>query len=83
MIHTAIDCIAELDADPLAAETNALLVVRATSKVGDNSLESELARDLELLKKFIGNDDFGFDSIKFFGALWSHEPPHWFVNNEQ
>ncbi|MCA9044510.1 MAG: hypothetical protein KDA69_09325 [Planctomycetaceae bacterium] len=82
VIHTAIDCIAELDVDPLAAETNALLVIRTTSKIGDASLQREVMRDLELLRNCDGDVEVAFGSTSPFGALWTHGPPHWFANNE-
>ncbi len=75
IIHSAVDCIADLEHDPEAALTNGMLALRSCGKLDSQSLAREVTRDLSCLKNSLGRVSRTSDALRAFGPLWSDEPP--------
>lgn len=77
IIHSAIDCIADLDTDERAARTNAMLTLRSCGKLSDSDIENAVINDLRGCEAV--DVTTRTQVLDLFGPLWPNDPPDWFV----
>ena len=78
VIHSAIDCIADMHRDEQAALTNGMLALRSCSKLDDAVLSREVMQDFARLKSNPRLAEDSTDPLFAFGPLWSDEQPDWY-----
>jgi len=77
-MHSALDCIADIDHDPQAALTNGMLALRSIGKLNEEPLSLEVKYDLSRLMPSLTGESQNVDPLIGFGPLWSRSPPDWY-----
>ncbi|MEZ6056980.1 MAG: hypothetical protein R3C01_09780 [Planctomycetaceae bacterium] len=78
IIHSAVDCIADLDHDHQAALTNGMLSLRSCGKFNDELLSLAITRDLRHAEYRLHKEPGQSDLLQKFGPLWIDQPPEWY-----
>ena len=78
IIHSMLDCVADLDHDHLSSLSSAMLAIRFCGKLEIKEVEIAVAQDLEYLNSDAVKGVARNEILASFGALWRDVSPNWF-----
>ncbi len=78
IIHSAVDCIADMDDDQTAALANGMLALRSCGKLNDAVLSLEVINDIRDLGASISDAKCLGNPLQVFGPLWKVQTPDWY-----